>query len=204
QYLWSDRPKEAAQLFSEYLELHPRACETQLDLGLALSWANELDAARVAYGGVAGQCVYERGAARLGAARVLRWGNHFAESERRYRAIQADGRDLDREQGAIGLAYVRLAQGRPRAALALADSMIATGSNDRSLVEARAMALADLGALGAAGDLVHGGRGAGAGRGGGGARPPVVCPRHPGVPRSRRDVVSRRRARERRRAAGVR
>ena len=163
QYLWSDRPKEAAQLFSEYLELHPRACETQLDLGLALSWANELDAARVAYDSVAAQCVYERGAARLGAARVLRWGNHFAESERRYRAIQADGSDLDREQAAIGLAYVRLAQGRPRAALALADSMIATGSNDRSLVEARAMALADLGALGAAVDLVHGEREAGRG-----------------------------------------
>jgi hypothetical protein len=163
QYLWSDRPKEAAQLFSEYLELHPRACETQLDLGLALSWANELDAARVAYDSVAAQCVYERGAARLGAARVLRWGNHFAESERRYRAIQAAGSDLDREQAAIGLAYVRLAQGRPRAALALADSMIATGSNDRSLVEARAMALADLGALGAAVDLVHGEREAGRG-----------------------------------------
>ena len=163
QYLWSDRPKQAAQLFSEYLELHPRACETQLDLGLALSWANELDAARVAYDSVAAQCVYERGAARLGAARVLRWGNHFAESERRYRAIQADGSDLDREQAAIGLAYVRLAQGRPRGALALADSMIATGSNDRSLVEARAMALADLGALGAAVDLVHGEREAGRG-----------------------------------------
>jgi hypothetical protein len=163
QYLWSDRPKQAAQLFSEYLELHPRACETQLDLGLALSWANELEAARVAYDSVAAQCVYERGAARLGAARVLRWGNHFAESERRYRAIQADGSDLDREQAAIGLAYVRLAQGRPRAALALADSMIATGSNDRSLVEARAMALADLGALGAAVDLVHGEREAGRG-----------------------------------------
>ena len=163
QYLWSDRPKQAAQLFSEYLELHPRACETQLDLGLALSWANELDAARVAYDSVAAQCVYERGAARLGSARVLRWGNHFAESERRYRAIQADGSDLDREQAAIGLAYVRLAQGRPRAALALADSMIATGSNDRSLVEARAMALADLGALGAAVDLVHGEREAGRG-----------------------------------------
>jgi len=163
QYLWSDRPKQAAQLFSEYLELHPRACETQLDLGLAFSWANELDAARVAYDSVAAQCVYERGAARLGAARVLRWGNHFAESERRYRAIQADGSDLDREQAAIGLAYVRLAQGRPRAALALADSMIATGSNDRSLVEARAMALADLGALGAAVDLVHGEREAGRG-----------------------------------------
>jgi len=163
QYLWSDRPKQAAQLFSEYLELHPRACETQLDLGLALSWANELDAARVAYDSVAAQCVYERGAARLGAARVLRWGNHFAESERRYRAIQADGSDLDREQAAIGLAYVRLAQGRPRAALALADSMIATGSNDRSLVEARVMALADLGALGAAVDLVHGEREAGRG-----------------------------------------
>jgi len=163
QYLWSDRPKQAAQLFSEYLELHPRACETQLDLGLALSWANELDAARVAYDSVAAQCVYERGAARLGAARVLRWGNHFAESERRYRAIQADGSDLDREQAAIGLAYVRLAQGRPRGALALADSMIATGSNDRSLVEARVMALADLGALGAAVDLVHGEREAGRG-----------------------------------------
>ena len=163
QYLWSDRPKQAAQLFSEYLELHPRACETQLDFGLALSWANELDAARVAYDSVAAQCVYERGAARLGAARVLRWGNHFAESERRYRAIQADGSDLDREQAAIGLAYVRLAQGRPHAALALADSMIATGSRDRSLPEARAMALADLGALGAAVDLVHGEREAGRG-----------------------------------------
>ena len=163
QYLWTDRPSQAAQLFSEYLATNPRACDTHLDLGLALSWANELDAARLAYDSVAANCVYERGAARLGAARILRWGNHFSESERRYRAVQADGSDLDREQAAIGIAYVRLAQGRPRAALALADSMIATGSNDRSLVEARAMALADLGALGAAVDLVHGEREAGRG-----------------------------------------
>jgi hypothetical protein len=163
QYLWTDRPSQAAQLFREYLATHPRACETQLDLGLALSWANDLDAARVTYDSVAANCVYERGAARLGAARVLRWGNHFTASERRYRAIQADGSDLDREQAAIGLAYVRLAQGRPRAALALADSMIATGSKDRSLVEARVMALADLGAKGTAVDLVHAEREAGRG-----------------------------------------
>ena len=163
QYLWSDRPSEAAQLFREYLALHPRACETQLDLGLALSWANELNAARVAYDSVAANCVYERGAARLGAARVLRWGNHFTASERRYREIEADGTDLDREQAAIGIAYVRLAQGRPRAALALADSMIATGSKDKSLVEARVMALADLGSLGTAVELVHAERAAGRG-----------------------------------------
>jgi len=163
QYLWTDRPGQAAQLFSEYLATHPRACDTHLDLGLALSWANELDAARLAYDSVAATCVYERGAARLGAARILRWGNHFTESERRYRAIQADGSDLDREQAAIGIAYVRLAQGRPRAALALADSMIATGSTDRSLVEARAMALADVGSLGTAVDLVHAERAAGRG-----------------------------------------
>ena len=163
QYLWTDRPRQAAELFKDYLALHPLACETRLDLGLALSWANELDAARIAYDSVAANCVYERGAARLGAARVLRWGNHFAASERRYREIQANGTDLDREQAAIGIAYVRLAQGRPRAALALADSMIATGSTDRSLVEARAMALADLGALGAAVDLVHAERAAGRG-----------------------------------------
>ena len=163
QYLWTDRPRQAAELFKDYLALHPLACETRLDLGLALSWANELDAARIAYDSVAANCVYERGAARLGAARVLRWGNHFAASERRYREIQANGTDLDREQAAIGIAYVRLAQGRPRAALALADSMIATGSTDRSLVETRAMALADLGALGAAVDLVHAERAAGRG-----------------------------------------
>jgi len=163
QYLWTDRPRQAAQLFTDYLVVHPLACETRLDLGLALSWANALDAARVAYDSVAAHCVYERGAARLGAARVLRWGNHFAASERRYREIQADGSDLDREQAAIGIAYVRLAQGRPRAALALADSMIATGSNDRSLTEARVMALADLGALGTAVDLVHAERAAGRG-----------------------------------------
>src|SRR5262245_28158194 len=70
---------------------------------------------------------------------------------------------MHREQAAIGLAYVRLAQARPRAALALSDSMIAAGSHDRSLVEARVMALADLGALGAAVDLVHTERAAGRG-----------------------------------------
>jgi len=161
QYLWSDRPGQAAQLFTDYLAVYPGACETQLDLGLALSWANALDAALAAYDSVAAHCVHERGAARLGAARVSRWGNHFAEAERRYRAIQADGSDGDREQAAIGLAYVRLAQARPRAALALTDSMIAAGSDDRSLVEARVMALADLGALGTAVELVHAERAAG-------------------------------------------
>ena len=163
QYLWSDRPRQAARLFSDYLEVHPRSCETQLDLGLAQSWANELDGARATYDSIAAHCLYERGAARLGAARVLRWGNHFAEAERRYRAVQADGSDRDREQATIGLAYVRLAQARPRAALALADSMLAAGSRDPSLVEARVMALADLGAVAAAVDLVRAERAAGRG-----------------------------------------
>jgi hypothetical protein len=163
QYLWSDRPRQAAQLFGEYLRAYPRSCETQLDLGLALSWADELDSARTVYDSVAAHCLYERGAARLGAARVVRWGNQFSDAERRYRAIQADGSDSDREQAAIGLAYVRLARGEPRAALALADSLIAAGSGDAALVEARVMALADLGAVGPAIDAVHAERAAGRG-----------------------------------------
>ena len=163
QYLWSDRPRQAERLFSEYLAMYPRACETQLHLGLARSWADELDAARATYDSVAAHCVYERGDARLGAARVARWSNHLRDAERRYRAIQADGSDSDREQAAIGLAYVRLAQARPRAALALADSLIAAGSQDASLVEARVIALADLGALGSAVGLVHAERAAGRG-----------------------------------------
>ena len=163
QYLWSDRPRQAVLLFEEYLSVHPTSCETQLDLGLALSWADALDAARDVYDRVAANCLYERGAARLGAARVVRWGNHFSEAEGRYRAIQADGSDGDREQAAIGLAYIRLARAEPRAALSLADSLIASGSRDASLVEARVMALADLGAVGAAIDVVHAERAAGRG-----------------------------------------
>jgi hypothetical protein len=161
--LRSDQPRKAARLFSEYLTIHPASCETRLELGLALSWADQLDAARATYDSVAAQCVYERGAARLGAARVARWGNRFAEAERRYRALIADGSDGDREQAAIGLAYLRLARAEPRAALALADSMLATGSHDPSLVEARVMAIADLGALGSAVDVVHSERAAGRG-----------------------------------------
>ena len=163
QYLWSDRTRQAIDLFTDYLAMRPQSCETQMDLALAQSWANDLDAARATYDTVAAHCLYERGAARLGAARAVRWDNHFSEAERRYRAVQADGGDKDREQAAIGIAYIRLAQGRPRAALALADSVLATGSRDPSLVEARVMALADLGALGSAVDVVHAERAAGRG-----------------------------------------
>jgi hypothetical protein len=163
QYLWSDRPRQAATLFGEYLALRPESCETRLDLGLAQSWANELDAARATYDSVAAHCLYERGQARLGAARAARWANHFTDAERRYRAVMADGSDADREQAAIGLAYVRLARAEPRAALALADSLIATGSPDASLVEARVMALADLGAFGPAVGAVNAARAAGRG-----------------------------------------
>jgi len=150
QYLWSDRPRQAAALFREYLAAHPTSCETRLDLGLAWSWADELDAARATYDSVAAQCLYERGQARLGAARVLRWGNQFSEAERRYRAVIADGNDGDREHAAIGLVYVHLARAEPRAALRLADSLTGRGSRDPSLTEGRVMALADLGAFGEA------------------------------------------------------
>jgi hypothetical protein len=163
QYLWSDSPRKAARLFIDYLAVNRGSCETQLDLGLALSWANDLDAARATYDDVAAHCLYERGAARLGAARVLRWDNKFSAAERRYRAIMADGSDGDREQAAIGRAYIRLARAEPRAALALADSLLAVGSRDPSLIEARVMALADLGALGMAVDAVHAERAAGRG-----------------------------------------
>jgi tetratricopeptide (TPR) repeat protein len=157
QYLWSDQARRAAALFTEYLAARPESCETRLDLGLAWSWADALDAARATYDDVAARCLYERGPARLGAARALRWGNRFSAAERRYHEVLADGSDGDREQAAIGLAYVRLARGEPRAALALADSLIAVGSRDPSLTEARVMALADLGALGSA---VHAARAA--------------------------------------------
>lgn len=158
QYLWSDDSRRAARLFVEYLAAHPESCETRLDLGLAWSWADALDAARATYDEVADRCIYERGQARLGAARALRWGNHLAEAERRYHAILADGSDADREQAAIGLAYVRLARAEPRAALALADSLASSGSRDPSLTEARVMALADLGALGSAVDAARAAR----------------------------------------------
>ena len=163
QYLWSDESRQAARLFVEYLGTRPGSCETRLDLGLALSWANDLDSARVTYDDVAATCLYERGEARLGAARVLRWGNQFSDAEKRYRAVMADGTDKDREQAAIGLAYVHLARAEPRAALALADSVIRAGSIDPSAVEARVMAMADLGALGSAVDVVHAERAAGRG-----------------------------------------
>jgi tetratricopeptide (TPR) repeat protein len=163
QYLWSDESRQAARLFVEFLGARPGSCETKLDLGLALSWADDLDSARATYDDVAANCLYERGEARLGAARVLRWGNHFSEAKKRYRAVMADGTDKDREQAAIGLAYVHLAQAEPRAALALADSVIRTGSIDPSAVEARVMAIADLGALGSAVGVVHAERVAGRG-----------------------------------------
>jgi len=163
QYLWSDDSRQAARLFTDYLTADPKSCETQLDLALALSWSNTLDAARRTYDDVAANCIYERGQARLGAARVLRWGNHFSEAEQRYRALLADGSDSDGEQAVIGLAYVRLARGEPRAALELADSLIATGAHDPSLFEARIMALADLGTLGGAVGAAQDARSAGRG-----------------------------------------
>ena len=150
QYLWSDQPRHAATLFTELLAKHPEACQAELDLGLAWSWANELAAARATYDDVATRCLYERGQARLGAARALRWDNQFTKAERRYRQVLADGTDADREQAIIGLIYIRLARAEPRRALALADSLVAAGSRDPSLAEARVMALADLGAFGEA------------------------------------------------------
>jgi tetratricopeptide (TPR) repeat protein len=150
QYLWSDEPRQAARLFTEYLTANPTSCETKLDLGLAWSWADELQNARATYDDVAASCLYERGQARLGAARALRWGNKPTAAERRYHQVMADGSDTDREQAAIGLAYVYLARAEPRRALALADSLERAGSRDASLAEAKAMALADLGALGTA------------------------------------------------------
>jgi hypothetical protein len=163
QYLWSDAPRQAARLFTEYLAANPSSCETRLDLGLAHSWADQLDDARATYDAVAAQCLYERGEARLGAARALRWGNQLSAAERRYHDVMVDGSDRDREQAATGLAYVFLARAEPRAALALADSLERSGSRDPSLAEARAMALADLGALGTAVASARAARAAGRG-----------------------------------------
>ena len=163
QYLWSDQPRHAATLFTELLAKHPEACQAELDLGLAWSWANELDAARATYDDVATRCLYERGQARLGAARALRWDNQFTKAEKRYRQVLADGTDADREQAIIGLIYVRLAWAEPRRALALADSLVAAGSRDPSLAEARVMALADLGAFGEAMESARDARASGRG-----------------------------------------
>jgi tetratricopeptide (TPR) repeat protein len=143
QYLWSDAPRQAARLFTDYLATNPTSCETKLDLGLALSWANELDAATrdLRHGRDELSVRAWAGATRCRSRSAV--GQPFLGRRAAVSCRAGDGNDGDREQAAIGLAYVRLARAEPRAALALADSLLATGSHDPSLIEARIMALAD-------------------------------------------------------------
>lgn len=145
QYLWMDRPGQAADLFSQYLSQHPDACETQLDLALAYSWSGKGGQAESAYRRAAELCPDRRAAAQLGMARVMRWSNRPAAAAAAYREVLGSGSVDDRAQAEIGLAYVALADGRPRQALARLDRLADAGVRDGAIHEGRVQAYADLG-----------------------------------------------------------
>jgi hypothetical protein len=159
QYLWSDRPREAAVLLERYLaEFDPDDCGVRQHLALALSWAERPGAAATAYQELGRRCPQLTGEALLGEARVLRWSNRLRRAEEVYGTVLERGSPEERRQARLGIALIELEHGRPRAAAKELRTLMDAGERDPAVFTSLAQALADQGLSGEALEVLSGAR----------------------------------------------
>ncbi len=130
QYLWSDQAALAAPLLGEYLQAHPADCDIRMNWALALSWANQLRAARKAYAEVPRHCPELATQAALSQARVLRWMDRPSRADRLYQSVMETGKPVDVQDARLGLALNQLSRDNNRAARQMFQQVIASGSHD--------------------------------------------------------------------------
>jgi hypothetical protein len=142
QYLWADRPANAARLLREYVGKNSHECPAKSTLALALSWANQLKKAEEEYRDIASSCPETKADAMLGEARALRWHDRFSESNELYRQVLLIGSDAQRNDAKLGLALIKLAQDQNRSARDDFRSLTSQAKPDPSAVEG--LAVSDL------------------------------------------------------------
>jgi hypothetical protein len=145
QYLWADRPANAARLLREYVSKHPDECAPKSTLALALSWANQLKKAEEAYRDIANTCPAMKVDAMLGEARALRWRDRFTEARDLYRQVLVGGTESQKSDARLGLALIKLAQDQNRSARDDFRSLTSQAKPDPSAVEGLAVSELHLG-----------------------------------------------------------
>ena len=142
QYLWADRPANAARLLREYVDKNPGECPAKSTLALALSWANQLKKAEEEYRQIAGSCPDMKVDALLGEARALRWHDRFSDASELYRQVLLVGTDAQKNDAKLGLALIKLAQDENRSARDDFRSLASQSKPDPSAIEG--LAVSDL------------------------------------------------------------
>jgi len=108
QYLWSGLTDRAVTLLREYVAGHPAECDVRFDYALALSWNDELRAARDEYRNLQQACPARVQQARLREAQIARWQDRQSAASALYRDVLAGGTDENRRDARIGLGFVEL------------------------------------------------------------------------------------------------
>ncbi|HET9696881.1 MAG TPA: tetratricopeptide repeat protein [Terriglobales bacterium] len=142
QYLWADRPANAARLLRQYVSKNPQECPAKSTLALALSWANQLKKAEDEYRDIATSCPDLKTDAMLGEARSLRWHDRFSDASELYRQVLLVGTDAQKNDAKLGLALIKLAQDQNRSARDDFRTLSSQPKPDPSVVEG--LAVSDL------------------------------------------------------------
>lgn len=108
QYLWAGQTNRAVKLLREYVAGHQAECDVRFDYALALSWNDELRAARHEYRLLQQACPERLQQARLREAQIARWQDRQSAATTLYRDVLADGTAEDRRDARIGLGFVEL------------------------------------------------------------------------------------------------
>jgi tetratricopeptide (TPR) repeat protein len=108
QYLWEGLTQRAVELLRAYVTGHGGDCDVRFDYALALSWNDELRAARREYHRLQRTCPARRQQALLREAQIARWQDRQSAATKLYRDVLAEGNDDERREARVGLGFVEL------------------------------------------------------------------------------------------------
>lgn len=152
QYLWAGKTRRAAGLLRDSLAGHPDDCDVRFDYALALSWSDELGAARREYRQLEQTCPARLQQARLREAQIDRWNDRQSAAEALYRQVLAGGNESERRDARVGLGFVELEKDYNRGAATLFAGEPAGPAN---AYEGAAIAAVRVGDPKAAASIIH-------------------------------------------------
>jgi len=108
QYLWADKARRASELLRDFLAAHGDDCDVRFDYALALSWSDQLRAAKREYQQLTRSCPARLQQARLREAQIDRWQDRQSAATTLYRQVLAEGNEEERRDARVGLGFVEL------------------------------------------------------------------------------------------------
>lgn len=152
QYLWAGKSRRASELLRDFLASHADDCDVRFDYALALSWSNQLRAAKREYEQLAQSCPARLQQSRLREAQIDRWQDRQSDATAHYRQVLAEGTEEEQRDARVGLGFVELEKDFNRSA-----SMVFSGerAGPATIFEGSALAAVRVGDPTAAASIIR-------------------------------------------------